>query len=71
MEAVHHKLGRMVKSATVNWSVLSFNFKTSVVLAQNTRFERSLGTEMFTYVVSGNDAKLTGYSIQSTDLIKL
>jgi hypothetical protein len=71
MEAVHRKLGRVVKSETTNWSMRNFNFKTSVVLTQNTRFEHGSGTEFFTYVVSGNDAKLAGYSIQSMDLIKL
>jgi hypothetical protein len=71
MEAIHRKLGRVVKSTTVNWSVRNFNFKTSIQLAQNTEFERGAGTELFTYVVSGSDVKLAGYSIQSTDLITL
>ena|SRR3569833_1557287 len=71
MEAVHRKLGRVVKSETTNWAVRNFNFKTSVVLTQSTRFEHGSGTEVFTYLVSGNDAKLAGYNIQSMDLIKL
>jgi len=71
MEAVHRKLGRVVKSSTVNWSVRNFNLKTSVMLAQNTQFERGSATETFVYVVSGNDVKLAGYNIQSMDLITL
>src|SRR5690349_20219059 len=47
MEAVHRKLGRVLKSSTVNWSVRNFNLKTSVVLAQNTQFEHGSATETF------------------------
>jgi hypothetical protein len=71
MEAVHRKLGRVLKSSTVNWSVRNFNFKTSVVLAQNTQFEHGSATEVFTYLVSGDVVKLAGYNIQSMDLITL
>ncbi len=69
--AVHRKLGNVVKTTTVNWSVNSRNFKTSVVLVQDTEFEHGAGSETFTYNVSGDDVKLAGYNIQSSDLVTL
>jgi hypothetical protein len=68
---VHRKLRSVVKSTTVNWSVRNFNLETSVVLVQNTQFERGSGTETFTYVTSGEEVKLAGCHIESTDLITL
>ena len=69
--AVHRKLGNVVKTATVNWSVNSRNLRTSVVLVQDTQFEHGSGSETFTYVVSGDEVRLVAYNIQSSDLITL
>lgn len=71
MDAIHRKLGHVLKSTTVNWSVRNFNLKTSVVLVQETQFERGTATETFTYVTSGDNVKLAGYNIQSMDLMTL
>jgi hypothetical protein len=69
--AVHGKLGHVVKTSSAGWRVQSFNLKTSVVLQQKTDFERGSGTETFTFVVHGEDLKLAGYHVDSSDLVTL
>jgi Protein of unknown function (DUF4019) len=71
VQAVHRKLGHVVKTSGAGWRVQSFNFKTSVVLQQKTDFEHGSGTETFTFVVHGEDLKLAGYHVDSTDLVTL
>ena len=69
MNAVHRKLGKVMKTSTVNWSVKSHNLKTMVVLVQQTQFERGTGTEEFTFIAKGKGVKLLGYNVNSMDLI--
>lgn len=69
--AVHRKLGHVVKTSTVGWSIAYFNFQTRVVLQQQTQFEHGSGVETFTYVLKDNAARLSGYDIRSSDLITL
>ncbi|QIF04933.1 hypothetical protein [Roseimicrobium sp. ORNL1] len=69
LDAVHRKLGKQVKSTDATWRVNSFNFKTNVMVAQNTEFERGKGTETFTYRVSDGKAILVSYYINSSDMM--
>jgi len=66
---VHRKLGNVTGSATKNWTLNTFNGKNSVVLRQETTFERGKGVETFTYVLRDGKALLLGYNINSDELI--
>jgi hypothetical protein len=69
--AVHRKLGRALRTSNQNWSVRSFNFRTSIVLVQHTEFEYGKGTETFTFSVRGDSVRLVGYHIESMELVTL
>jgi hypothetical protein len=71
VQAVHRKLGNVVKTSDAGWTVQSFNFKTSVVLRQKTDFEHGSGTETFIFAVHGEDVRLAGYHVDSEDLVTL
>jgi hypothetical protein len=67
--ALERKLGKVVSTSNAGWSVKSYNLKTRVHLVQETVFEHGKGTESFTFVMSGTNAVLLAYNIQSMDLI--
>jgi hypothetical protein len=69
--AVHRKLGRVLRTTDAGWRMQSFNFKSSIVLQQKTVFEHGSGTETFTFVIHGDEVKLAGYYINSTELVTL
>jgi hypothetical protein len=69
MQAVQQKLGKSVSSSNVNWNIKSFNGNTTVVMVQQTKFEKGDGTESFTFQMQKENAVLLGYNIQSMDLI--
>jgi hypothetical protein len=69
--AVHTKLGPVVKTTPMGWSVNYINYRTRVVLQQQTDFAHGSGLETFVFFVNGNDVRLDGYTINSTDLITL
>jgi hypothetical protein len=69
MAAVQRKLGKVTESVNGGFRVQTFNFTTTVVLNQNTKFERGAGTEVFTFEMAGGKAVLVGYNINSQDLI--
>jgi hypothetical protein len=69
MGAVQRKLGKVTSTSNTGWNVQSFNFKTTVSMTQKSVFESGQGTESFTFTVDGTNAVLTGYNIQSMDLI--
>jgi hypothetical protein len=71
MRSIHGKLGRVVKSTLVNWSIQNANLTSIVVLVQSTEFEHGTGTESFAYVTVGDDVKLNSYHIESSDLVAL
>jgi hypothetical protein len=71
VSSVHRKLGRALRTSNQNWSMRSFNFRTSIVLVQHTEFEYGKGTETFTFSVHGDSVKLVGYHIESMDLVTL
>jgi len=67
--AVRRKLGKVTTTSNIGWNVRSFNLKTTVLMAQKTVFENGQGSESFTFAISGTNAVLVGYNIQSMDLI--
>lgn len=69
MSAVHRKLGKVIRTSTVNWSVRSHNLKTMVMLVQQTQFERGSGSEQFTFIAKDDGVKLLSYNVNSMDLI--
>jgi hypothetical protein len=71
IQAVHRKLGRVVKTSGAGWNVMTFNLKTRVVLQQKTEFEHGSGTEVFTYTVNGDEIKLSGYNVNSMELVTM
>lgn len=67
--AVHRKLGKVKDSTQVRFNQNTFNLTTTVVLIQNTTFERGSGTETFSFQMEGEKAKLVAYNVSSKDLI--
>jgi hypothetical protein len=67
--AIEKKLGKVKSSSTTNWNVKTFNLVTTVVLVEETKFEKGTGTETFTFHVSGDKAELVGYHINSLDMM--
>jgi hypothetical protein len=67
--AINRKLGSPKSSKTMNWNVRTFNFKTIVMLVEDTEFAQGKGTETFTFLVSGQKAELIGYNINSLDML--
>jgi hypothetical protein len=67
--AIDRKLGPAKSWTTKNWNVRTFNFVTTVVLVEDTAFEKGQGTETFTFRVSGDKAILVGYNINSLDMM--
>ncbi len=67
--AIDRKLGPAKSWTTKSWNVRTFNFVTTVVLVQDTSFEKGQGTETFTFRVSGDKATLVGYNINSLDMM--
>lgn len=67
--SVNTKLGKVTSTQNQTWKVGNFNLVSTVQLVQATQFEKGKGTESFTFVIEGSDAKLMGYHINSMDLI--
>ncbi len=69
MGAVQRKLGKVTQTANAGFNVRTFNSTTTVILNQNTTFEQGTGAEVFVFQMDGEKAVLTGYNINSKDLI--
>ncbi|NBV24892.1 MAG: hypothetical protein EBS05_23605 [Proteobacteria bacterium] len=69
MEAVHRKLGKVTDTKNTGWRINTFNLTTTVLMQQQTTFERGKGVESFTFEMDGEKAVLVGYFINSNDLI--
>jgi hypothetical protein len=67
--AVLRKLGKVKSTSNAGWKVNSYNLTTTVLMTQQTVFEKGEGTESFTFEMEGGKAVLVGYNIQSMDLI--
>ena len=69
LEAVHRKLGNVSSSNKKTWNVNYHTSGTFVTLTYDTVFTQGKGTEQFVYKLSGKEAQLVGYHINSNDLI--
>jgi hypothetical protein len=69
LNAVHVKLGKVKSTAEQSWHIGNFNLTTTVTIVDETTFESGKGIETFTYIIDGNQARLAGYYINSTELI--
>lgn len=69
LEAIRRKLGAVKNTQAVNWKVNTKNFRTYVMIVQETEFEKGKGTETFTFSVADDDARLIGYYINSMDMM--
>lgn len=69
LSAIDRKLGPAKSWTTKSWNTRTFNFTTTVVLVEDTTFEKGQGTETFTFRVSGDKATLLGYNINSLDML--
>lgn len=69
LEAVHRKLGKHTGATGSGWRINSLNMKSTVVFSENSVFEQGKGTEVFTFVISGESCVLQGYDIESRDMM--
>ena len=69
LNAVERKLGKVTSTSNSGWNVQTLNSRTTVHMSQETVFEKGQGSESFVFSVDGTNAALTGYNIQSMDLI--
>ena len=67
--AIDRKLGPLQEIKQVNWNVSTYNLKTTVVLAYQSRFQDGEATETFTFSVNGERAQLIAYNISSLDML--
>jgi len=67
--AIDNRLGKVKSSSIKTWNVKTFNFVTTVIFLVETQFERGAGTETLTFRVSGDNAALVGYNINSLDMM--
>lgn len=71
LKAVHSKLGSVTGSTTATWNIGNYNLTSTIVMVQETTFENGKGTETFTFILSGKEAHLAGYYINSNDFLSL
>jgi hypothetical protein len=67
--AMNRKLGRLKSSREINWSVKTFNLRTTAVVVQESVFDRGTATETFTYVIKDREPKLVGYNVNSWEMM--
>src|SRR5262245_15345065 len=65
LEYVHSKLGTVKQSNQDAWHVNATTSGTAVTLGYNVAFTEGKGTEECNFRVSGDQAKLTGYTVKS------
>lgn len=67
--AIHDKLGAVKSSEQQGWQTNNTNGITTVVISNQTTFEKGKGVETFTFIYEGEALRLQGYYIQSDALI--
>ena len=69
---VRHQLGKVTHTSNTNFNIQTtnhnFNVQTTVILIQNTTFERGKGAETFRFEMNGDKAELVDYHIKSKGL---
>lgn len=69
LEAVRRKLGTVEKATPTGWKVNAMPMGTVVTLGYETQFSDGKGTEQFSFLISGEQATLLRYDINSPLLI--
>lgn len=69
MKAIHKKLGPVKKSENVGWNANATTGGTFITVQMETEFARGSGTEQFVYRKSGEQLELSGYNINSRDML--
>jgi hypothetical protein len=70
LEAVRRKLGTVQKATFVGGNVNSGTMGTVATLQYEVEFSEGKGTEKFSFLVSGEEAKLLRYDVNSPAFIK-
>ena len=70
LEAVRRKLGTFQKATFAGGNVNSGTIGTVATLAYESEFSEGKGTEQFSFLVSGEEAKLLRYDINSPAFMK-
>jgi hypothetical protein len=68
-DAMHRKLGTVKHTTQTEWHVNATTAGTVVTLAYNTEFTEGNATEQFVFYVSGDNARLFHYNVNSPLLI--
>lgn len=69
LEGVHRKLGSVKQSNPTGWRVNTTTGGTTVILEYNTEFTEGNAVEQLVFLVTGNQALLYNYNINSPLLI--
>jgi hypothetical protein len=69
LQLIHDRLGAVRQSSESDWRVNFSGGSGTVVLHYATQFASGRGSEEFVYRVSGGNARLAGYHLNSTDLL--
>ncbi len=69
LQAVHTKLGGFKSAEPGQWRVNSTPGGTFVDLSYSSQFELGSGVESFTFLISGEQASLQAYNINSRELV--
>jgi hypothetical protein len=69
LEAVRRKLGTVEKATPTGWMINATTMGTVVKLGYETQFSEGKGTEQFAFLISGDQATLLRYDINSPLLI--
>ena len=69
LEAVHRKLGTVENADSNGWRVNATTMGTVAMVAYETRFSEGKGSEQFSFLINGEQAKLLRYDVNSPLLI--
>ncbi len=69
MKAIHRKLGRVKSSQNAGWNANATTSGTFISVQMQTEFERGSGVEQFVYLKKEDRLYLSGYNINSQDLL--
>src|SRR5262245_22181739 len=69
LAAIERKLGAVKESKRGGWNVNWNNLITTATLNFKTQFEKGSGEEKFSFRISGGKALLTGYQINSQEMM--
>ena len=69
LDAVHRKLGKVVKSEQTGWSVNYDTAGNTIAVGMSTTFEHGTGGERFVFRSRKEGLELAGYQIDSPDMM--